>query len=203
MALTFESKPRTEFKIPSEGPTVGTVYRIIDLGSQAVEYKGESKVVKQVVLFFELPNEMTDDGRPLSISRVYTASLGEKSALRPVVRDLTQKPVPENFNGFDLSCLIGCSGVIDIVHRPSKDGSKMYANVQSISKIMKGTSIPPMHNEPLVFDLDPSKYSDETFNKLPEYYRKKIQDSTDWAKLMDSIKESQTTVEATESDIPF
>ena len=180
MPLTVTSKPKSDFEIAPEGPTIGICYRVIDLGTQQVEYQGEKKLVPQVCLFFEMPNELTKDGRPKIISNIYTLSLGEKAKLRPVVRDLTQEPVPNHIDGFDISCLVGKSGVVDIIHKEGRDG-KIRSYIQSVSKVMKGTSVPPLHNETLVFDL--GKFSPETFAKLPEYYQGLIKQSKEYQEL--------------------
>ena len=188
MPLTVSTTRKSDFEIAPEGPTIGICYRVIDLGTQQVEYQGEKKLVPQVCLFFEMPNELTKDGRPKIISNTYTLSLGEKAKLRPVVRDLTQEQVPNHIDGFDISCLIGKAGVVDIIHKEGRDG-KIRSYIQSVSKVRKGTTVPALHNEPLVFDL--GKFDSDTFAKLPEYYQGLVKQSKEYQDMFPP------------SDIPF
>lgn len=200
--MGLEIKPQTkqgDYELPTAEPKIGIVYRVVDMGTQKKEWEGEVKNVKQVALFFEFPHDLTKDGRPKVMSAIYTANLGERSKLRPIVRDLTQTDVPSNINGFDLVSLLGKSGVIDIAHTTDKNG-KVRAKIVNISKVMKGTSIPEPHNELQFFDISKERYTDEMFEKLPKWYQEKITESPEYQELMKEI--GKTKVTNTE-DIPF
>jgi hypothetical protein len=78
-----------EFKIAPAGNHMARLYSVIDLGHQATEWAGETKIMHKVVLTWELhgkdDNEQpltTDDGKPLIVSKRYTVSLGEQARLR-------------------------------------------------------------------------------------------------------------------------
>ena len=154
MALTFSSSPSNSkpFEIAPEGPTIGRCYRVIDLGTQVTTWQGETKQTPQLALFFELPNEQTTEGKPKIITGIYTCSLGEKSKLRPVVSALINANLPDYFEEFDLKQILGKVAIIDVVHKPRKDGGTS-AYISSVGKLLKGTNVPEPHNEPLFFAL--------------------------------------------------
>ena len=81
MSLTIKSEG--DFEALAVGQYDGVCYRIVDMGTREEVYKDNPPKKRTTVqITFELPNEKMDDGRPLSISRTYTQSLFESSALR-------------------------------------------------------------------------------------------------------------------------
>ena len=110
--MGLEIKPQTkqgDYELPTAEPKIGIVYRVVDMGTQKKEWEGEVKNVKQVALFFEFPHDLTKDGRPKVMSAIYTANLGERSKLRPIVRDLTQTDVPRRETKSKPLMLLGTS----------------------------------------------------------------------------------------------
>lgn len=201
MGLEIKAQARTgDYELPTAEPKIGIVYRVVDMGTQKKEWEGEVKNVKQVALFFEFPHDLTKDGRPKVMSAIYTANLGDRSKLRPIVRDLTQSDVPANINGFDLVSLLGKSGVIDIAHTTDKNG-KVRAKIVNISKVMKGTAVPDPHNELQFFDISKERYTDDMFEKLPKWYQEKITESPEYQDLMKEL--GKNNQEPTSEDIPF
>ena len=59
--------------------------KVIDLGTQKQEYGGEISWKRQILVIWELPEELNND-QPMTISKFYTLSLHEKSNLG---KDLT------------------------------------------------------------------------------------------------------------------
>ena len=200
MALTFSSTPSNSkpFEIAPEGPTVARCYRVIDLGTQVTTWQGETKQTPQLALFFELPNELTTEGKPKIITSIYTCSLGEKSKLRPVVSALVGKNLPDWFEEFDLKEILGRVAIVDVIHKPRKDGG-VSAYISSVGKLLKGTAVPEPHNEAVFFDL--GRFDLDIFNKLPKYYQEKIADSPEYKIAMAKLDKGPKL--PTEDDIPF
>ena len=143
----------TEFEQCPAGSFAARCYQIIDLGHQTIEWQGTAKVVPKVRITWEL-NEMMQDGRPFSISKEYTASIGEKANLRKDLEAWRGRPfTAEELRNFSLENVLGAPCLLGIVHKPSKDGAKVYANVGSIMALPKGMPSPELVNPAVKFDI--------------------------------------------------
>jgi hypothetical protein len=176
--LDSQSAKKTQYEVPSAGGSVARLYRIIDLGTQQTTYLGESKMTPQVMLVFELPSELTKDGKPMSISSIYTKRLKEKAKLRVVVKALTGTNITDdNVRNFNLQDLIGKVCTLDIINKTGKDGT-VKAYVQNVSSALKGMPVPEPYNETLIFDL--SEFNKDVFDKIPAYWQNKIQTTKEY-----------------------
>ncbi len=80
-------------------------------------------------------------GEFFTVRKWYTLSLNEKATLYADLVAWRGKPfTDEELAGFDLEKLIGVPCIVNIVHKPSADGSRTYANITSIMRPMKGTA---------------------------------------------------------------
>ena len=70
------------FELPPAGSHLGTLYGVVELGTQRTEFEGRIDHKPQLRLQFELPDERMSTGRPFAIGRTYTLSSHERSALR-------------------------------------------------------------------------------------------------------------------------
>jgi len=161
-----------EFEQCPPGSFAARCYQIIDLGHQTFEWKGEAKVAPKVRITWEL-NEMMQDGRPFSISREYTASIGDKANLRKDLEAWRGRPfTASELQNFSLENVLGAPCLLGVVHKPSKDGSKMYANVGSIMALPKGMVCPELVNPAVKFDI--GTFDQKVFDSLSSYVQKKI-----------------------------
>jgi hypothetical protein len=78
----------------------------------------------------------------------------------------------EELNGFSLENVLGAPGMLSVIHKPSKDGTKVYANVGSVVALPKGMSCPQPVNPAVKFDI--GDFNETVFNSLPEWLRAKI-----------------------------
>lgn len=171
MSLTLSATSKPSETVPA-GTFAARCYQIIDLGHQTTSYEGEIKVVPQVRITWEL-SELMSDGRPFSISREYTATFGPKGNLRKMLEAWRGRPfTPEELGGFSLENVLGAPCMIGVVHKPSKDGTKVYANVGSVMALPKGMPVPEQVNPLVKFDI--GNFNKEVFNSLPEWLRTKI-----------------------------
>jgi len=161
-----------DFEQCPAGSFAARCYQIIDLGHQTFEWKGEAKVAPKVRITWEL-NEMMQDGRPFSISREYTASIGDKANLRKDLEAWRGRPfTATELQNFSLENVLGAPCLLGVVHKPSKDNSKVYANVGSIMALPKGMACPELVNPAVKFDI--GEFDQNIFNSLSSYVQKKI-----------------------------
>lgn len=161
---------------------------VIDLGTQP-QSNPLFHAHRKVLITWELPNQKMmvkgKDGQsevemPRVISSDYTLSLGTKANLRKMLDVWRGRTfTPDELSAFDLSKLIGANGLISIVHVKSKDGTKTYANVSSVSPLMKGMPKLTPENQILVWDLP--KDGPITFPALmPEWIQNRIKNSDEY-----------------------
>ena len=196
-----------EFKIAPAGLHMARLYSIIDLGHQATEWAGETKIMHKVVFTWELHGDddngqplKTDDGKPLIVSKRYTVSLGEQATLR---KDLeawgNKKMSAEDRKNFDLKALLGRFCMVNITH--SEDGR--YANISGISPVPTALrahtpeGINPVNHFWLA-EFDQAKY-----DALPKYYKEKITESSEWRGQKAKEADKVTIEDDDVGDIPF
>jgi hypothetical protein len=143
MPLTLPEK--NDFELTPAGSHVAICYRVIDLGTQLVEYKGESKKQHKIMLGWELPNELMtigdNQGKPFSIHKRYTFSSSDKSNLKKDLESWRGVPfTKDDYGRFDIFKLIGVPCMIGIVHAESN--GKTYSNITSIMRLPKGMVAP-------------------------------------------------------------
>lgn len=158
------------------GTFQATCIRFIDLGTQADTWQGKPKIKPKIMLIWELVGANRDDGTPHIIGKKYTASFGEKANL---FQDLKSWLGDEtNSEEFDLTSVLGRACFINIAHEKSKDGSQVYANVQSVMALPIGLTVAPPQSTPKAFELSNpdwelfAEFSDwtrDTICKSPEY----------------------------------
>ena len=196
-----------EFKIAPAGNHMARLYSVIDLGHQATEWAGETKIMHKVVLTWELHGDddagqplQTDDKKPLIVSKRYTVSLGDQARLRQDLESWSNKKMsPEDRKNFDLKALLGKFCMVNITH--SEDGK--YANISGISPVPSALrNVQPEGVNPInhfwLAEFDQAKY-----DALPKYYKEKIAESSEWRgqkqREADEPKAENTNLD----DIPF
>jgi hypothetical protein len=195
-------KSGNDFTPPPAGTHLAVCYRVVDLGTQLVEWQGQQKQQHKIMLSWELPNELMEDGAPFTIHQTYTFSSSEKSTFRKHLESWRGKPFEDaDFGpgGFDVKNVIGVGCFLSVLHNV-KNGST-YANITAVAKLPKGTTCPPLVNEKLYFSLD--SFDQAIFDKLSQGLRDKISKSPEYGKLMSQQPaEGGHTVEELE-DAPF
>lgn len=166
-----------DFEPIPEGQYTARCFKVVDLGTQTEEYKGEIKFMPKVMITWEILDEpKMEDGRPFAISRTYTASLSEKSNLyKDLVSWRGKKFTEEELLGFDVSNLLGAYCQIQVVHTKSKDGERTYANLNAI---MGTKEKPKAINDEVLFTLDNPDM--DIYEDFSDYVKGKIQSSKEW-----------------------
>jgi hypothetical protein len=181
----------SDFELTPAGSHVAVCYRIVDLGTQLVEFNGETKKQHKIMIGWELSNEMmqTGDsaGKPFSIHKRYTYSSSDKSTLRKDLESWRGKPFSkEDFGKFDIFRLIGIPCMLGVVH--TERNGKTYANITSIMRLPKGMDTPKMVNSAVQFNI--AEFNQDVYDsfsdnlkgliaKSPEYSRVKGLDRSD------------------------
>ena len=202
MMSIYATKPEgNEFAKVEPGTYIARCYSMIEVGHVEKEFNGEKKKRHEVSITWELPEELAvfneEKGpEPYVVSKTYTLSMHEKSALRKDLESWRGKGFTElEAAKFDITKLIGVPCILSIVHQPGKtDPSKNYVVVSAISKLMKGQECPPQINPTKVLSFD--KFDTEVFNSLSEYMKGRIMESDEFKALQEPA-----TIRAQESDL--
>ena len=157
------------WKQPETGSWAATCIRIIDLGTQEREYQGKTSYRRQSLIIWEIDGQTDDKGEPITISKAYTASLGEKANLRKDLECWRGRPfTSDELAGFDVRNLLGKSCLLNLIKVPGQKGEKVV--IASIGTLPKGmpAPAPPVHSQ-YIYSLD-------------------NHDSNIWDKLSDGLK---------------
>lgn len=222
MGFTAVAGSGNAFKRVPQGVWIARCIRIIDLGTQRVEFQGDVKLQHKLQIMWEVlgedengvPLTVEVDGRdvPMTISKRYTLSLHEKARLRADLEAWRGKPfAPEELKGFDVSKLLGAYCMVNVVE--SETNGKTYSNISSITPLPRElTKHKPISETPLQsFDVDQPDMAQ--FESFHDKLKETIQASAEWqqrtAKLTGQPAAKQTAAPAgtafddMDSDMPF
>ena len=211
MSLSLSANGKHYDPVPAGSYRAVCVW-VIDLGTQDTVYQGVRKAKHQVLLTFELADELMEDGRPFVLSRTFTASLHENAGLRAFLDGWRgRKFTEQELEGFDLKNILGKPALVSVGHNES--GDRIYANLNAAVKLPKGMTAPEKtHNELVAFDCDmkqiPAGLPDWIKNKIrqsAEFQAGEIYDApppeTKAASGIDAV--DQAAINAVNDDIPF
>mgnify|MGYP003633265413 FL=1 len=197
MTIIAKSAETSYPKVPI-GVHKARCVKVIDLGTQKQEYGGEISWKRQILVIWELPEELNND-QPMTISKFYTLSLHEKANLGMDLTSWRGRPFTETEKqGFDVEKLIGITCQVNVMH---KDNGK--EDISSIMPLGKDDKIAEQFNPSVSFDIgDYQKGQKETFNQLSEGIRRMILRS----KELDGIDQTDNGDEGNDNDlggVPF
>jgi hypothetical protein len=216
MALIAKADSNGSFTPVPTGLHLARCYRIIDLGTQESEYMGVKKMLQKVMLQFEVHSEdesgnptVTAKNEPLSISKNFTLSLGEKATLRNDLktwrgRDFT----PEELRGFELKNVLGVWCTLSIIKAMGRDGTKEYTNISGIMPVsvqQRKAGLPNGFNEPKLYSID--EHDQALFETFSDNLRAKIMASPEFKMKTGNTSfaapASQVAANIDDDDIPF
>jgi hypothetical protein len=193
MTSLYVTNEKGDFKPTPSGMHLARCYRIIDIGTQKGEYKGQVNFNHKVMIGWELFGEdndgnplKMDDGKPMGMWKTYTLSWSEKATLRQHLQSWRGKPfTPEELRKFDLKNVLGAFCMLNVVHELSTDGSgKIFSKISTVSpvpKVVKDAGLPAPVNKNTIFSI--AEPDMELFNSLSDNTKQKIQGSPEWIKL--------------------
>ena len=132
--LTLTCKDGGDFKPHPEGIHPAICVDIMDLGLVESDFQGQKKMVNKVKLTFE-SEAKTDDGKPCTVSKNFTASLHPKAKLADFLGKWRGRPVAPG-ESIDLQKLMGACCTLVISHQKNLAG-KTYASIDAVSKPTK------------------------------------------------------------------
>lgn len=177
----YASDTGSSFTPTPIGTHVARCIKLIDLGTQHGEYMGEPTRRNQVLMTWELPQEVIEiDGKivPQTTSKFYTNSLGEKANLRRDLEGWRGRAFTDvELDRFDLEAVLGKPCLLTVV-----GGENGKTKVAAVSGLPKGMECPPQVNELFTFWLD--SFDEEKFEKISDGIKKIIQKSEEWPSIM-------------------
>ncbi len=190
-----------DFEEPPVGTHLARCYSIVDLGTQHGEYMGKPKVRNQIMVRFELPEELMSDGRPFSVAAFWTNSTNEKATLRIVLDTWRGKPMTEEeAKSFDLMKIIGVPGLVTLGRNKNNK-----VRVVGVGPLMKNQKCPPQVNKSSAFWLD--EFDPTAFNDLPDGLQAIIKRSDEYQARLRPPGEAQDDAPPrtndADDDIPF
>jgi hypothetical protein len=130
---------------------------VIGLGTHPNDHPkakpGSKKVLIQIV--WELSNELMEDGRPFTVNKEYTFSLGSKANLYGDLVSWRAKAFTDDeLNSFALANILDAPCLLSISKDAGKgkNSKKFYNNVKGIMPLPKGMELKERHNPLLDFD---------------------------------------------------
>lgn len=200
-----------EFEIAPAGNHVATCYRFIDLGTQLVDYKGESKTQRKVLVSWELSNEKLTKGeyagQPFTMGKKYTWSMSDKATLRKDLESWRNRAFTDaDFKGpnrFNIRNIVGASCLLSIVHE-EREG-KTYANIKAIASLPKGMEKPKAINPPIYFALDREFFDNSVLDGLSEKLKDTIKVSPEYREIVEGVSPPQQRPASIDlnDEIPF
>jgi len=175
MAMTYKATGGAEFEKVPAGTHIAVCNLVADVGLQPGSAAFPDPK-RKLFLRFEVPSERTTytkDGEekegPMTIYANFTASMNKKANMRKALEGWRGKKFTDaDAEAFDVSSILGKACMILVTH--SESGGKVYANVDNIMALPKGTKAPKAEN-PLVLY---SNEQDAQYNDLPKFLRDKV-----------------------------
>jgi hypothetical protein len=182
----------SNFEQVEPGTHAARLIRIIDLGTQESTFNGQDTTARRVLFAFELVNEPMSDGRPFMVSRTDRASLHEKSALRRDLEAWSGRMISrEQERSFDIRSLLGKA--VQVTVAETETGKR---KVTALAGVVRGMNVPVAQNAELYFALDPDEFNEDTLDQVPEYWRRLIMASPEYALIMDARRCARVQREA-------
>jgi len=196
--LKFEAAPCGVF--------ASRLITLADLGTQKVDFQGEIKRQRKLLMTFELlGDERMTNGEPFKISRRFTLSLHEKAALRVTLEAWrSRKFTPDEVKaGIPLEKMLGAYALLTLIE--SEREGKTYSNIASISSLPKGMPKPDGVGDLILFDLNAPDW--QAFDKLSKKTQETIMASPEGIKAFNGRGSSATAASDPfadlAEDIPF
>lgn len=182
--MALIAKEGSSFEPAPEGVFPARCIWVVDLGTQISDGIYGHSEKHQMYINWELVDEATSSGQPMTIGAFFTVSLNPKGNLRPTLESWRGRAfTPDELKGFDISKLINAPCLISVKHQPKADGSGMRAQVSGVMAPMKGQKIADARDNRYLVDLDASDAITQV-EALPDWLKQKIQVTPEWSKLI-------------------
>ncbi|HZF98294.1 MAG TPA: hypothetical protein VEY92_08640 [Pseudoxanthomonas sp.] len=182
------------------GTHAARCYKLIDLGTTLQEFQGEAKKRHQVLIGWELPNELMTTGefagQPFTVSKFYTLSLHEKATLRGDLKNWRGRDfTDEELGGFDMKSILGKTCMVSVTHN-----DKGRSDVGAVMALPKGMPVPDAVNPTSYFSF--AEFDQGVFDAFSEKMQALLAKSDEYKALGNKAKPSQIDEQFTD-DVPF
>ena len=201
---------QTQRELIPAGNYIARCYQMIEIGTVKEIILGKEKILPKVRIGWELPTELKvfkeENGeQPLVISKEFTLSMADKANLRIALKSWRGKDfTEEEAKSFDITKLLSVPCMLNIIHKPSKDGTKTYEEISGITPMPKGVVCPVQINKTFVLSYD--EFNEAKFNSLPDFIKNKMQVSMEFVAMQNpNHKEihNQAPIGDVDDDLPF
>ena len=178
----------SDYEMPPTGLWQGVCYSVIDLWTQKETFEGETKDAHKVRIGFEFSAEInaeTGEEKVFTIHKEFTLSFGGRSKLRQFIDSWNggeTKMTNEEAKGFNVFSLLGKEVSLNIVEKTSAKNKK-YVDISSLSPRIKKIALHTREKENTYLLLNEKYFNEETFDKLPNFIKEKIQLSPEYKKM--------------------
>lgn len=187
-------KRRDDVQLLEQGPHVGILYSMVDLGTSWNEHFKKSqhliRLTFEFPLFKQLFNEGDTEPKPTVVSIEHTFQIAEKSNLKKFIDGFLGRILQpaEYEKGFDIGQFLGKVMIVNIVNAPSKkDPAKIYNRITTVQGITEHAKKMYAFNwaevvrtndlQGFLINPDGSCFRSELFASLPKFIRDKIMES--------------------------
>jgi hypothetical protein len=190
-----------DFEQAPIGTHVARCIKIIDIGTQKGEYQGQANFRRQVIIGWELPTELMTEGdykgKPFTVSKFYTASLGEKANLRKDLQNWRGREfTAQELGGFEAKNILGKTCMLSLTAN-----EKGKTRVTGVMAVPKGMAVPPQVNDSVYFSLD--EFNPQVFESLSKGYQKFIMASPEYQQAIKGGTGNSQSFDDMNDDIPF
>lgn len=181
--MIIKTDGNSKFEPVSAGTHIAVCYGVVGVGKQFSQQFEKSS--PKVAILWEIIDEEYESGGPKTISKIYTASLNEKSTLRKDLAAWRSKDLtPEEAEGFELYNIVGVPCLLSIVE--DERNGKHYSNIASISRLPKTMSAPSgTFNQIIKFDISENPRQTPEFDALPEWLKTMCKKCDEWIEVHD------------------
>lgn len=208
MGLTVKEVEYEQYEPCPAGTNVAICTGLVSLGVHENTFDPSKPPREKVAIFWTFPELLRKDGTPFMVREVYTCSLaktqkGATSKLREMLDSWRGRPfTPEELKSFNLTNVLAKPCLINIIHVPKDE--KVYANIASVTSVVKGMNIPtlPENFNLLHFDTDEPAW--ESFETLPQWVKDYIKKAVNWADIelkMNELGSRPTIVEESPEEV--
>jgi hypothetical protein len=162
-----------DFELIPAGAHVAVCCTVAFLGWHKTEYKGKTAVKAKTAFTWELVNEKMKDGKPFTISKVFTDSLHKKADMRAMLESWRSRVFSdEELKGFEITKVLGKACSVTVIHS-EKDGDTK-ARVSAVSSLTKGTAKPDGINPPLYYTVEKGDPESCDILQLPKWMQEMV-----------------------------
>ena len=168
-----------DFVQPPTGTFLARCVKLVDLGTQTGEYQGKATSRRQVIIGWELPDELMETGdaagKPFLVTAFYTQSLSDKAKLRhDLVAWRGREFTPVELEGFEAKNILGAPCMLTLT---MNDKEKVrVTSVAGVPRSMKG-KVPKQVNPSMLFSLELDEFDEAVYQGLSDGIRKMIDSS--------------------------